>query len=461
MTLLHRRQKEGSRDNPSSTSEDHREHGKRIRIKVLIVFGIAVAVFAATVCLLPKSVGVLWLATIKHHIHYHGQQLGVAGFVRMPLPSRRELLDLQQGIPSQRDALLIRQHVKLLQRDLQIQWTNERTIILLWTHKVNVWFALVPQGAAEGCNIPCEWTRDRDRFNEATGLALMLDRGAEEDPLPATLRPDVPVIGITWENNMAVQMSGSTGLTYNTMVPEQLRLAQGALPYTHIASYELDAHIPIIYPEMRKFVEQYQPRSKQELLLDFDGRDAALYLAISNCQAPIVPNRLDFAQRVAMHFPVHSYGKCLSDPEYRVQSASGHTDPVHVQHMGKYMFVFASENSYGLHYVTEKLWNALQSGAIPIYLGAPNVLSFLPDRNAAIHVSDFENPEELAGYLKSLATNHSKLFSHLKWRMMPSLPTHIHEMAKHLIDGDGPNSFACKACNCARHKIGCSPTGLL
>ena len=106
MTLLHRRQKEGSRDNPSSTSEDHREHGKRIRIKVLIVFGIAVAVFAATVCLLPKSVGVLWLATIKHHIHYHGQQLGVAGFVRMPLPSRRELLDLQQA-PSWRGVNII------------------------------------------------------------------------------------------------------------------------------------------------------------------------------------------------------------------------------------------------------------------------------------------------------------------------------------------------------------------
>jgi hypothetical protein len=57
-------------------------------------------------------------------------------------------------------------------------------------------------------------------------------------------------------------------------------------------------------------------------------------------------------------------------------------------------FVYATANSYGLDYVTEKVFYALQCGSVPAYLGAPNIDSFLPDRSAIIQVSDFDTPHK-------------------------------------------------------------------
>jgi hypothetical protein len=42
------------------------------------------------------------------------------------------------------------------------------------------------------------------------------------------------------------------------------------------------------------------------------------------------------------------------------------------------------ENSIAYDYVSEKVLDALRAGCIPIYLGAPNVRSFLPVPWAAI-----------------------------------------------------------------------------
>ena len=44
----------------------------------------------------------------------------------------------------------------------------------------------------------------------------------------------------------------------------------------------------------------------------------------------------------------------------------------------RYKFVVAVENAVCPDYVTEKLWRALEVGAVPIYHGAPNVREILP-----------------------------------------------------------------------------------
>ena len=46
--------------------------------------------------------------------------------------------------------------------------------------------------------------------------------------------------------------------------------------------------------------------------------------------------------------------------------------------LANYKFVVAVENAVCPDYVTEKLWRALEVGAVPIYHGAPNVRKFLP-----------------------------------------------------------------------------------
>lgn len=54
--------------------------------------------------------------------------------------------------------------------------------------------------------------------------------------------------------------------------------------------------------------------------------------------------------------------------------------------------------------MTENLFYALDSGAIPIYFGAPNIMDFVPP-NSIIEGMKFKTMEELASYVKDIAND--------------------------------------------------------
>ena len=67
-----------------------------------------------------------------------------------------------------------------------------------------------------------------------------------------------------------------------------------------------------------------------------------------------------------------------------------------------YKFTYVIENSYDqLGYISEKIFDALCSFSIPIYLGAPNINYLIPD-NCFIDMRDFTSVEELNNYIISL-----------------------------------------------------------
>lgn len=83
----------------------------------------------------------------------------------------------------------------------------------------------------------------------------------------------------------------------------------------------------------------------------------------------------------------------------------------------RYQFYLALENSQHTDYITEKLWNAILAGAVPVVLGPPrqNYERFLPPE-AFVHVDDFPTVRELAGYLLMLRRDPARLRRHLDWR---------------------------------------------
>ncbi|XP_056297325.1 alpha-(1,3)-fucosyltransferase 4-like [Pseudoliparis swirei] len=83
----------------------------------------------------------------------------------------------------------------------------------------------------------------------------------------------------------------------------------------------------------------------------------------------------------------------------------------------RYQFYLALENSQHTDYITEKLWNAVQAGAVPVVLGPSrqNYERFLPPE-AFIHVDDFSTVRGLARYLLMLRRNPARMRRHLDWR---------------------------------------------
>lgn len=62
----------------------------------------------------------------------------------------------------------------------------------------------------------------------------------------------------------------------------------------------------------------------------------------------------------------------------------------------QYKFVLAFENSILDDYVTEKLYDPLIAGVVPIYFGAPNITDYLPDASCLVNAAHFSSPKELA-----------------------------------------------------------------
>lgn len=69
--------------------------------------------------------------------------------------------------------------------------------------------------------------------------------------------------------------------------------------------------------------------------------------------------------------------------------------------LSRYRFVIMIENSYAHDWVTERLFNAFIAGVVPVYLGAPNVIDFVPDPGAFVDFRDFANLEDLGLFLQS------------------------------------------------------------
>lgn len=92
-----------------------------------------------------------------------------------------------------------------------------------------------------------------------------------------------------------------------------------------------------------------------------------------------------------------------------------------IQH---YLFYLAFENQCTNDYVTDKLWEAFEAGAVPVYYGAPNIKDFVPE-DSIIDVNDYADTAQLVEDLIK-ATKDKKFYeSYHSWRKKP-LPPHFH-----------------------------------
>lgn len=128
--------------------------------------------------------------------------------------------------------------------------------------------------------------------------------------------------------------------------------------------------------------------------------------------------RLQYLMRMMKVLDVHSYGRMI--PNMPSGDDNGHKFKLDT--ISRYKFTIAFENAIARDYVTEKFFDPLIAGSVPVYLGAPNIRDFAPGDNCFIDASEWESPESLARHILDVSRDEALYQSYFKWKKRPFLP---------------------------------------
>ena len=131
--------------------------------------------------------------------------------------------------------------------------------------------------------------------------------------------------------------------------------------------------------------------------------------------------RIDYLEELMRYTPIDSFGKVLNNK----QIANDFGKVTKLDIISKYKFTIAFENAIAPDYVTEKFFEPLLKGSVPVYLGAPNIADFAPGEGCFIDVRQFERPQILANYINSCYEDKSLYDSFFEWRKKALLPSFV------------------------------------
>lgn len=79
-------------------------------------------------------------------------------------------------------------------------------------------------------------------------------------------------------------------------------------------------------------------------------------------------------------------------------------------------FSLAFENSEEVDYVTEKYFQALNFGAVPVVIGAPNILDYAPSENSIIHIENQSALPRVVAQMQALMADDHAYDAMLAWK---------------------------------------------
>jgi len=181
--------------------------------------------------------------------------------------------------------------------------------------------------------------------------------------------------------------------------------------YDVTVTYKLTSDVPITYFGLWEYNFRRPPTPKT------GGAMVAAF--ISNCNDAA---RLQVLSDLQVYgVTVHSFGGCAHNAEEDQVSQNLWTNKFAT--LSRYKFTAAFENSKDEYYITEKLFQPLDLGSVPIYFGdGEHVKDFVPPKSV-ISVHDFPSIAGLAAFLLRLNASDELYDEYLSWKRRPLPPS--------------------------------------
>ncbi|KAL0454230.1 UNVERIFIED_CONTAM: Glycoprotein 3-alpha-L-fucosyltransferase A [Sesamum latifolium] len=155
--------------------------------------------------------------------------------------------------------------------------------------------------------------------------------------------------------------------------------------YSVVMTTSLSSDVPVGYFSWAEYdvMAPVQPKTESALAAAF----------ISNCGARNFRLQAMVALEKA-NITIDSYGSCHRNRDGRVDK---------VKTLQRYKFSLAFENCNEEDYVTEKFFQSLVAGSVPVVVGAPNIQDFAPSPGSVLHINDLKDVHSVAKRMKYLA----------------------------------------------------------
>ncbi|CAM9232300.1 unnamed protein product [Ectocarpus sp. 6 AP-2014] len=290
---------------------------------------------------------------------------------------------------------------------------RNRAIVVVWNN-INGWLDYLRPSfvndARDICATECVFTNDRSLLPRADGVLFHLPTFKKKDGFPKQKPPAADYVFANLEPT-----------TYENVQP-LLRDKQFMSKFDLSMTYERNSDVPLGYVGSSSTSRYFKAPKASFKQKDGFGSPDAIAAFVSNCKAAGATNRFAYMEELMKHAIVHSFGFCLhnrEEPQLVPGSGATNRQENKVAVLGHYKFLLAFENNNQIRdYVTEKVYNGLQSGTLPVYWGAENVEDFVP-KGSVVKASDFSSPAELGKHLKMLAANEEAYEAYFKWRDDP------------------------------------------
>ncbi|KAL5054023.1 hypothetical protein RYX36_034705 [Vicia faba] len=169
--------------------------------------------------------------------------------------------------------------------------------------------------------------------------------------------------------------------------------------YNIVMTTSLSSDVPVGYFSWAEYniMAPVEPKTEKALAAAF----------ISNCGARNFRlQALEALERT--NISIDSYGGCHRNRDGRAVNK--------VETLKHYKFSLAFENSNEEDYVTEKFFQSLVAGTIPVVVGAPNIQDFAPSPGSVLHIKELKDAESVAKTMRYLAENPEAYNQSMRWK---------------------------------------------
>lgn len=198
---------------------------------------------------------------------------------------------------------------------------------------------------------------------------------------------------LTWKKALHERNPGKYILYH---LPNRLQVNDSLIPFQKrklcvlINSFMISRHPRELYSERIRAIRWFESNAPGDFDLIGTEWDKPLFtgrLAALNFPLRFLYRRLSFCRRLKTNKYPSFIGPNTKSKHSTLQD---------------YRFSIAYENSCEPDYLSEKIFDCLSSGCVPVYLGAPNVQDYIP-RDAFIDKRDFRTYAELHKYLSTMS----------------------------------------------------------